>query len=207
MATFLRAMGWNPSGRDSGRTLRILEIGSATGFFLDEAKKQGLEGVGVEISEDSVGYARNTLGLEVSHSHFLDWEKPEAHPGFLGIFAFFTLEHIADITRTWEKIDSLLLPGGGIMVALPSFWGPSFQTNPGNWFETHPRDHFYDYSPDSLKKVLKQMGYETKFSKPLSYHPRRDVGWRGKLPKFLYKWIADRQCYGDTFQLIAKKPK
>lgn len=182
----------------------LLEIGSATGFFLDEARQAGFSVAGIEISDEGVKYAKDLLDLSIWKGNFLDYPVgPDTQVDVIA--SFFTIEHISDIEAVWNKIDSLLKPGGGLLLALPSFNGPSFQTDPKNWFLTHPEDHFYDYDPASLKNVLKQMGYEVKLNKPLSYHPSRDKGWKGKLPKLGYKWISDRICYGDTFQIVAIK--
>lgn len=201
LGQFIRSMGWNK--RDLSQK-KVLEIGSATGFFLDEARKLGLSVQGLEISKVGVEYSVDKLGLDVVSVDFLD-SKSMDWGEFDGIFSFFTIEHMSVIGRVWENIDRILAKNGGIFLALPSFFGPTFQTNPKEWFQTHPKDHFYDYSPQSLKKVLKLIGYKTLFSKPLSYHSYRDKGWRGQLPNIIYKWIADWQCYGDTFQIIAKK--
>lgn len=186
---------------------RLLEIGSATGFFLDEARKFGYQVQGIEISEDGTRYSREVLGLDVWQGSFLDYPQQGADGKnqFQVIASFFTLEHINGLETLWMKIDSLLDRGGFLILALPSFYGPTFQTNPREWFKTHPTDHFYDYDPRSLKNVLKQLGYELKVKIPLSYHPKRDKGWKGFLPQFGYRWFSDRNCYGDTFQIIALK--
>jgi 2-polyprenyl-3-methyl-5-hydroxy-6-metoxy-1,4-benzoquinol methylase len=197
-----KALGWNSSDL---KEKTILEIGSAAGFFLDEAYKLGLNVQGVEISGESVEYSRNHLGLSVEQGDFLETTKSWEAEKFDCIFAFFTLEHMPEIFEVWERLQFLLKPSGGIFLALPSFYGPVFCTQPQEWFRTHPGDHFYDYSPKSIKNVLNQYHMEVKFRKPLSYHPKRDLGWRGKLPNIGYRWLADCTCYGDTFQIIAKK--
>ncbi|MCC5813356.1 MAG: methyltransferase domain-containing protein [Leptospira sp.] len=199
---FLKTMGWKQS---QWNHKSILEIGSATGFFLDEAKKIGLQTQGIELSEEGVKYAREALNLNVQLGDFLGTTKSWQDQKFDAIFAFFTLEHMPEIEPVWENLNRLLQPKGGLFLALPSFYGPVFYTQPLEWFRTHPQDHFYDYSPNSIKNVLNHYHMEVKYSKPLSYHPKRDLGWRGKLPKIGYRWLADRTCYGDTFQIIAKK--
>jgi SAM-dependent methyltransferase len=148
-----KALNWNQSVLHEKS---ILEIGSAAGFFLDEARNLGLNVRGVEISGESVEYSRSQLGLNVEQGDFLevtkDWEEGKLDC----IFAFFTLEHMPDILGVWERLNRLLAKGAGLFLALPSFNGPVFSTQPLEWFRTHPQDHFYDYSPKSIKNVLNQ---------------------------------------------------
>ncbi len=188
----------NPKGK------RILEIGCAAGFFLDEAKKVGYIPKGVEISRNEAEYAKS-LGLDVEPISFLEFQSPEK---FDTICAFFVIEHFPDQGILLEKIFSLLAPGGIVFLAVPSLYGPSYVTNPQNWFETHPMDHFVDYSPTSLEKIFQILGAETLYRAPMSYHPARDLGWRGKFPaKYVYRILANWDCYGDTLQILAKSKK
>lgn len=182
----------------------LLEIGCAAGFFLDEAKKSGYRTKGLEISNMEVQFAKS-LGLDVDCVSFLDWEPKEKFDIFC---AFFVLEHFSAQELALEKIFSLLKEDGIIFLALPSFYGPTFLTNPDEWFNTHPADHFADYSPESLQKVFSNFNARIIYKSPMSFHPNRDKGWRGKFPfRPFYKILASMDCYGDTIQIMARKKK
>jgi 2-polyprenyl-3-methyl-5-hydroxy-6-metoxy-1,4-benzoquinol methylase len=184
-----------------GKTL--LEIGSASGFFLDEAKKVGYITKGIEISKSEVEYSKNSLQLDVKCISFLDFQSDIQ---FDSIALFFVLEHFKEQEIVLKKIFSLLSSKGILLLTIPSLNGPSFKTNPQEWFETHPTDHFVDYSPKSLKKVLEYFDSEILYMKPMSYHPKRDKGLLGKFPfRFFYKTIADQICYSDTLFMIARR--
>ncbi|BDA79358.1 2-polyprenyl-3-methyl-5-hydroxy-6-metoxy-1,4-benzoquinol methylase [Leptospira kobayashii] len=191
--------GNNPKGK------KLLEIGSAAGFFLDEARKIGFSVQGLELSEREVEYSKVTLGLDVEKKSVLDI-PPESFKNSLDVIAaFFVLEHISDIESLWERLGSWTKSGGVVFLAVPSFFGPSFQTNPDEWFRTHPGDHFFDYDLRSLKKLLSSLGFAVKYARPMSYHPSRDLGLLGRLPVLGYKFYSDRFCYGDTIQVAAIK--
>jgi len=181
---------------------QLLEIGCAAGFFLSEAEQMGWKVKGIEVSLPEVKYAQS-LGLEVKHGSFLDYPEDVQ---FDVICAFFVIEHFPDQELVWKKILSLLQPEGMIFLALPSLYGPSFQTNVKDWFTTHPQDHFVDYDPSSLKKLFQALRAKILWKKPMSFHLNRDLGWRGKFPwRLVYKPLASFSCYGDTIEVLAKK--
>ncbi|TGK06505.1 class I SAM-dependent methyltransferase [Leptospira fletcheri] len=189
----------NPNGKT------LFEVGCAAGFFLDEAKKAGYSVTGMELSETEASFARKTLGLNVISGSFLSDELLPKEK-FDAVCAFFVVEHFSDAEAVFRKLTDLVRSGGLLFLGLPSLFGPTFRTNPTEWFAGHPKDHFWDYSPDSLKKMLKLYGWRTVYKKPMSYHPTRDKGWRGKvLPHPLFVRYANLACYADTFHLIAIK--
>jgi 2-polyprenyl-3-methyl-5-hydroxy-6-metoxy-1,4-benzoquinol methylase len=182
----------------------LLEIGCASGFFLSEAQKKGFNVKGVEISVNETNYA-NRMGLDVECVSF-----PEFQTGtkFDVICAFFVIEHFPDQQVVWDKVFSLLNPEGIVFVAVPSLNGPTYWTNPNEWFKTHPSDHFVDYSHKSLRRVFAYYHTKVLYRRPMSYHSERDLGIRGFFPfKNFYKELADLTCYGDTIQVLGKKTR
>ncbi|PJZ45616.1 class I SAM-dependent methyltransferase [Leptospira brenneri] len=190
-----------------GGNSSLLEIGSAAGFFLDEARKAGHSTKGLELSPKEVEYSKTRLGLDVERASVLSIAKEDWKESFDVVSAFFVIEHIEDIDGIWERIQSWTKPGGFLYLAVPSSFGPSFQTSPKDWFSTHPSDHFFDYSVHSLKKLLSILGFEVNYVRPMSYHSYRDLGPRGKLPEWLYRLYANQFAYGDTIELTARKLK
>ena len=178
----------------------LLEVGCASGFFLDEARKAGLEVQGIEPSPRESEYAQS-LGLSVFQGSFFDFPMQQ----FDIVCAFFVLEHLPEQEEALYKLAKHLKPEGILYLALPSLAGPSFLTNATQWFASHPSDHFYDYHPVAIKKVLDALDIVAFSFQPMSYHKTRDQNWRGKLPDYFYKKLANYSCYGDTMQILAKK--
>ncbi|MDH5654814.1 MAG: class I SAM-dependent methyltransferase [Spirochaetia bacterium] len=188
----------------------IFEIGCAAGFFLDEAKKRGYKTGGMEISAFASQHARELFNLNVICHSFADHpsgiiKRYITHP-IDAIASFFTIEHFSDQKAVFQNISQLLKSGGILSLALPSIGGPLFRRNRKLWIDTHPEDHFADYSPDSLKKVLNLYGFRVLKIYPASYHPERIHPFLCRFPfSSAYKIYADLAKYGDTMEVLAVK--
>lgn len=187
------------------QTGRLLELGCATGFFLDEARTAGFKVEGIEVSNFAARYAREKLGLQVESRSILQREGDSL---FDVIAAFYVIEHLPEQKSLFASIARLLKPGGYFLFALPGTHGPTFHCDPEKWMNTHPADHFVDYSPQSLRNVAGLYGMRLKAAWPASYHPDRACGWMGlRVLRPLYPWLARRRCYGDTFEGILMKSR
>lgn len=188
-------------------SFRLFEAGCAAGFFLDEARKEGFMTEGAEISRFACDYATGRMNLKVYNDDFINFAENKS-----GLYdaaaAFFVLEHIPDQRRAFELISGILKPGGFFLFALPSTKGPVFQCSRKEWVRTHPADHFADYSPDSLRKILPYYGLKLLHIQPSSYHPDRSCGWRKLLKNnYIYSLISDLTEYGDTMEGLAVRVK
>ncbi len=121
----------------SAHAPRLLEIGCACGFFLDEARQVGYATEGLEISPYAATFARQQLKLDVRQGSFLEHGDGPRGP-FDVVAAFFVLEHFAAQAGAFRKIAELLRPGGLLLFALPSTRGPLFECSPETWARTHP---------------------------------------------------------------------
>jgi len=190
----------------------IFEIGCAVGFFLDEARLRGYTTGGMEISEFASVHARQTLHLDVIRGSFSENPLPIIQEHFKTPFdviaSYYTLEHFPDQKTVFENISRLLKQNGVLAASFPSTNGPLFHLKPDLWIKTHPADHFADYSPRSLKKILPLYGIELLKAYPASYHPERILPILAHAPlSNIYKIFASLTGYGDTMEIIAKKGK
>lgn len=201
---FLKSRGNAGSGR-------LFEIGCATGFFLDEARSAGYDVEGIEISHWACRVAEQRFALSVRCGSFMDPDPDviSTTPGATVLYdvvaAFYVIEHFADQKQVFARIASLLKPGGLFLCALPSTHGPLLRCNPACWMETHPADHYVDYSPASLRKILPLYGMEAVRFRPASFHQERSCGWMRRLPAPAYRALARMTGFGDTLEFIARK--
>ena len=93
---------------------RLLDVGCATGVFLDLARAVGWTVCGAELSARHAAYARETFGLDVWEGDFGDAPYP---PGsFDAITMWDFLEHVLDPIAVLAQARRLLAPGGTLLV-------------------------------------------------------------------------------------------
>jgi 2-polyprenyl-3-methyl-5-hydroxy-6-metoxy-1,4-benzoquinol methylase len=102
--------------------LQVLDVGSAYGWFLDEAAKAGAEATGVEPDER---VAARSLG-EVRVGRFPDVLAPGDR---FDVIAFNdVLEHIPDVRGALQACRTHLRPGGLLSLNIPTADGLAFRT-------------------------------------------------------------------------------
>ena len=88
-------------GRRGGR---LLDIGCAGGFFLDEARKAGFAVAGIELNEVMAQHARDALGLEVAQGRIEDIPVERFATPFDVVVILDCLEHIPDPRGLMRKV-------------------------------------------------------------------------------------------------------
>lgn len=133
---------------------KVLDVGCATGFFLEAAKKLGYEPFGIELSEYSSSLAKNKFGASVIfHGKLEDCDfSPET---FDVITMFDLIEHVRVPAETLALATRLLKPGGIIMITTPDNKSLSKKVMGKKW--THyKKEHFYYFNLHSLNYIAEK---------------------------------------------------
>ncbi|OGX18468.1 MAG: hypothetical protein A3K83_05615, partial [Omnitrophica WOR_2 bacterium RBG_13_44_8b] len=136
---------------------RLLDVGCATGFLLDEARKRGWEVFGVELSQWAVDYARNQLGLNgVSQTILKNAHFPSSY--FDAVALVDAIEHLTDPKGTLEEIRRVLKSDGIICVNTPDISSLASKILRARWWGVK-QAHLYYFTGKSLRKMLAESGF------------------------------------------------
>jgi len=136
----------------------LLDVGSAAGFFLDEARKRGWRVEGVELAVDMAHYARNRLGLEVHASPF---EDADVKPNVFDVITMWDyLEHSLDPARDLRKAASLLRQNGLLAISTGDAGSIPAKVFRSRWHLLTPRHHNFFFTRRSLERAFQDAGFE-----------------------------------------------
>jgi SAM-dependent methyltransferase len=196
------------TGHRSG--LKLLELGSAYGFFLDEAAKY-FDCTGVEVSRPAAAYARGR-GHRVINDILTEELLPEI--GSVDVVTMFdVVEHLPDPVATFRLIDRCLNRDGLIMLTTGDVDSFSARLFGRRWRLMTPPQHTFFFSRHTLGAMFERMNYKLEVVKrpwkvvPLSlaaYQLGSRLGVRLRALEKLNVFVPVN--LGDTVMMVARKP-
>lgn len=136
---------------------KVLEIGSASGYFLETMASRGADATGVELTKSYSEYSRK-LGFTV---HSKPFEELGLKEEFDLVVMFHTLEHVYDPMGMIKAIHRSLREGGKFMGEVPNQddWRISvFGNETAKLFHYDP-NHYHFFSPKTLGLYLERAGF------------------------------------------------
>lgn len=145
------------------KTGQILDVGTGTGFFLNEMKSAGWQTTGTEKSEDARLFSKNEFGLNVLDTEELFTLKNES---FDAITLWHVLEHIHRLNENMQKFKELLKPQGKLIIALPNHNSYDARHYKEFWAAWDVPRHIWHFGPEQMKQFgekyeLKLIGLQT----------------------------------------------
>jgi SAM-dependent methyltransferase len=134
---------------------RLLEIGSAYGLFLDEARRY-YDVRGVDIAAGPAAYARDRLGLDVVAGDFL--ALPEEPESYDLICMWNTIEHLDRPFCFVQKAARWLRPGGALVMTTGDVESFVARFRKDKWRLIHPPTHLFYFSPATLRRAVERAG-------------------------------------------------
>lgn len=134
---------------------RILDMGCALGFFLEEARNLGFEVQGSDISSYAVSYCKKK-GFEATTDLT---QLIKNNKRFDVITAFEVIEHERDPEKMIEIIYKLLKNKGFCLCTTPNYDTLSRRIMGKFWFGYNHREHLYFFSPKILRLLFEKAGF------------------------------------------------
>jgi 2-polyprenyl-3-methyl-5-hydroxy-6-metoxy-1,4-benzoquinol methylase len=133
---------------------RLLDVGAATGMFVDVARHAFDEAIGIEPDPITSGQAR-AAGLDVRTGTL---EGFDGDP-FDAITMLHVIEHLDSPQATLKRVAELLAPGGAVLIETPTIDNVWFKLAPRRWRQLIP-DHYFFFSRRTLEQLLRACGLE-----------------------------------------------
>ena len=133
---------------------KLVEIGCAYGFFLDEARAAGFDACGVEVS-DAARAECEARGHVVGRSIA---EIADRGP-FDAAVMLDVIEHLERPDEVLAELRALLRPGASLLLTTGDFGSPLARAMGKRWRLMTPPQHVWFFSPRTLGALLERHGF------------------------------------------------
>ena len=139
-----------------GKPGRLLDVGAATGYFLDICRQRGWSTAGVEPSDFAASLGRNK-GLDVRTGVLPDCGF--APGSFDAVTLWDVLEHVPDPEKTVQDVVQLLKPGGIFAFNTPDVDSAWARTMGMHWHLIVPPEHIHLFGRKSAVELLTKCAF------------------------------------------------
>lgn len=146
----------------------LLDIGSATGYFLNTMKEAGWEVEGIEQDIDAQKIAKdkfNITSFSPQQIYNLENEKYDV------ITLWHVLEHIHQLNENLQKIHQMLKKNGVLIVAVPNHQSFDAIFYEKYWAGWDIPIHLWHFSLKSMNKLMDKHQFKISTTKTLPFDP------------------------------------
>jgi 2-polyprenyl-3-methyl-5-hydroxy-6-metoxy-1,4-benzoquinol methylase len=175
---------------------RLLDVGAAAGFFMDEARSAGWSVEGIDISPEMSQQGREQLGLEIVTGLFQHAAYSPA--SFDAVTMWDYIEHSIDPASDLSKAAEVLRPGGILMLSTGDAKSLVAHISGRRWHLLVPRYHNFFFTCETLKRYLEARGFQLIYTgHPGAYYSLRYLLYklqtmapRSRAVRWLADWAA-----------------
>lgn len=172
---------------------RLLDVGAAAGFFVEQARLAGWDAEGLELNGWAAEYAREELGVPVRRGSLEDAGYPDR--SFAAVTLWEVIEHIPQPREFIREIARILQPGGLLALSTPDAGSAVARLFGRRWlgWKKIP-EHVFFFDRDTLGRLLREEGFEVLSTRYVSLTVRASyaldrlaalvgVPWLARVPK------------------------
>lgn len=141
---------------DGVATRRAVELGSAYGVFLDEARRRGWTVTGCDVSRDAATWTREHRGIDVRECDLADAGLAAASADL--VTGSEVVEHLADPVRTARAAFDALAPGGVVLFSTANEASLARLLRGARWGYYLP-GHVVLWSTTTLSRLVASVGF------------------------------------------------
>ncbi|MGV6860797.1 MAG: class I SAM-dependent methyltransferase [Putridiphycobacter sp.] len=191
-----------------------LDIGAATGHFLNATKNAGFNAKGLEPDADARNLAKELFNVNIAPIE--DLYKLEENSQDV-ITMWHVLEHVYHLRDDIHQINKLLKDDGVLIVAVPNMSSFDAKKYKAHWAAYDVPIHLYHFQPKDIKHLFEQ--YDMRVDKILPmkfdayYVSMLSEKYKGGniISAFFTGWLsnlkANNETYSSQIYIIRKKPK
>ena len=179
---------------DPARHRRLLEIGSAYGFFLDVVRDEFQSVEGIDITDAGVRYAREELKLDVVQADFLAHDYGARR--FDVVCMWDTIEHLREPQTYVEKIAAHTDKGALLALTTGDIESLNARLRRDKWRLIHPPTHLHYFSKKSVAQLLDAHGFDVVYNRYCGFY--RSIG------NMAYNVLVLRQQKPKLYQPLEK---
>ncbi len=135
----------------------ILDMGTGTGFFLNEMKEYGWHVTGIEKSEDARKFAKSEFNLDNLPTEELFKLKEKSYDV---VSLWHVLEHIHQLTENMDTFFRLLKNDGKLIIAVPNHDSYDAKHYKQFWAAYDVPRHIWHFAPDQMKRLGEKHGFK-----------------------------------------------
>tara|TARA_R110002049_G_scaffold281241_1_gene460695 strand:- start:421 stop:1281 length:861 start_codon:yes stop_codon:yes gene_type:complete len=144
----------------------LLDIGCGTGDFLQTAKEDNWNILGIEPNEQARLIANKKTNDSVFDTEQLSAFKSES---FDVITLWHVLEHLPNLEEQITVFKKLLKPNGTLIIAVPNYKSYDALYYKNNWAAFDVPRHLWHFNKTSISKLVSKVSMEVKNVKPMLF--------------------------------------
>ncbi len=152
---------------DPLRHKNLFEIGCAYGFFLEIAKDIFYNVQGIDISEDSIRYARKQLNLDVIQGNFLPYNLEDRK--FDVVCLWDTIEHLHAPHLYIEKLSRHMESDALLAITTGDIESLNARVKKDKWRLIYPT-HIHYFSKETIRRILDKYGFDIIYNRYCGFY-------------------------------------
>ncbi len=137
---------------------RLLDVGAAAGFFVDEARRAGWDAVGIDVAPSMTRHARDHVGVDVATTTLADANFDDASLDAVTLWDY--IEHSIDPVRDFADVARVLRRGGVVGLSTGDAASLVARITASRWHLLTPRHHNFFFTRSTLAAALERTGFE-----------------------------------------------
>lgn len=142
---------------------KLLDVGCATGYFLNSARKKGWIVEGVEISDFAADLAREKFDLQVNTGDISTIKLPKNRYDVITMWD--VIEHVVNPSRVLKRLRASLTQNGILVMTTPDAGSIPARLTGYRWVGYKLSDeHLAYFSKETIKELLEQAGFKITYA-------------------------------------------